>query len=174
MSKQNKRNKMSGLRLKGGIYQIQKRCKHLEGGWLRESTKTSCRSEAESYLIRRLAEIEEAAGRAKENVYLFEEAGLRYLEDIAHKPSAEKMAEHLDQLLPFIGDLPLEQIHEGTIRPFVNHELARGLFPKSINNVIGLAATVLNRTSRVWRNDDGTPLVGDYEQPVYHWKHAKR
>ena len=168
-----KRNTLSGLRLKGGIYHIQKRCRYTASGWLRESTKTSSRTEAEAYLIRRLAEVQEAAKRKEERVYLFEEAGLRkeervylfeeaglqYLEDIAHKPSAEKMAEHLDQLLPFIGDLPLEQIHEGTIRPFVNHELARGLAPKSINNAIGLAATVLNRASRVWRNDDGTPWL---------------
>jgi integrase len=159
MSKQNKRNTMSGLRLKGGIYQIQKRCKHVKGGWLRESTKTSCRSEAESYLIRRLAEIEEAAQRVEERIYLFEEGGLRYLEDIAHKPSAEAMAYHLDLLLPFIGDLPLEQVHEGTIRPFVQHELGRGVAPKSINNGIGLASTVLNRAARIWRNDDGTPWL---------------
>jgi hypothetical protein len=74
MSKQNKRNKMSGLRLKGGIYHIQKRCKHSKGGWLRESTKTSSRAEAEIYLITRLAGIQEAAKRIEEDIYLFEEA----------------------------------------------------------------------------------------------------
>lgn len=81
------------------------------------------------------------------------------MEDIAHKPSAETMAGHLDQLLPFIGALPLEQVHEGTIRPFVDHELTRGLAPKSINNAIGLASTILNRAARIWRNDDGTPWL---------------
>jgi len=66
------------------------------------------------------------------------------------------MAEHLDQLLPFIGNLPLEQVYEGTITPFVDHELACGFAPKSVNNAIVLASTVLNRAARVWRNDDGT------------------
>ena len=116
MSKQNKRNKMSGLRLKGGIYQIQKHFKHLKGGWLGESTKTSCRSEAESYLIRRLAEIEEAAGRAKENVYLFEEAGLRYLEYIAHKPSAEKWQSILTSYCPLSAIYHWSKCMKGLLR----------------------------------------------------------
>ncbi len=51
-----KRNKMPGLRLKGGIWQIEKRCKEAEGGWLRESTGCTSRTEAEEVLIRRLAD----------------------------------------------------------------------------------------------------------------------
>ena len=56
-----KRNRMPGLRLKGGIWQIEKRCKYAEGGWLRESTGKTGRAEAEQILIRRLAELEEEA-----------------------------------------------------------------------------------------------------------------
>jgi len=158
-SKKSKRNKMPGLRLKGGIWQIEKRCKHAEGGWLRESTGTSSRTEAEKILIRRLAETEEEARRQQEAIYLFEEAGLRYLEEIAAKPSADTAAMHLDQLFPFIGDKPLEQVHDGTLKAFVDHETARGKAPKSINNAIGVVSAVLNRAARVWRNEDGTPWL---------------
>ena len=69
MSKQRKttqRNKMPGLRLSRGIWQIEKRCKYSESGWLRESTGTSSRSEAESYLIKRLAQLEEQFHRKKD------------------------------------------------------------------------------------------------------------
>ena len=154
-----KRNTMPGLRLKGGIWQIEKRCRYTKGGKLHESTGTSSRIEAEQYLIKRLAQLKEDAERIQEAVYLFEEAGMRYLEDIARKPSASKIAEHLDQLLPFIGALPLEQVYEGTLKPFVDHELARGLAPKSINNAIGVASTILNRAARVWRNEKGMPWL---------------
>jgi hypothetical protein len=54
---------------------------------------------------------------------------MRYLEDIAHRPSADDAAMHLDQLLPTIGPLPLEQVHDGTLKPFVDAETARGLAP---------------------------------------------
>lgn len=154
-----KRNQMPGLRLKGGIWQIEKRCKYCETGWLRESTGTSNRAEAESILIMRIAEVKQEAERNASCVYTFEEAGLRYLEEIAHKPSAAKMAAHLDQLFPFIGEKVLEQVHDGTLKPFIDHELKRGLAPKSINNVLGVVSAVLNKSARVWRGGDGKPWL---------------
>lgn len=154
-----KRSKMPGLRLKGGIWHIEKRCKETEGGWLRESTGTSSRSEAEAILIMRIAEVRQESERKRACVYTFEEAGLRYLDEIAHKPTAPKNAAHLDQLFPFIGDKMLEQVHDGTLKPFIDHELERGLSPKSINNVIGVVSAVLNRAARVWRGEDGRPWL---------------
>ena len=47
-----KRNQMPGLRQKGGTWHIEKRCRFAPGGWLRESTGTSSRIEAEQILIR--------------------------------------------------------------------------------------------------------------------------
>ena len=154
-----KRNKMPGLRLKGGIWQIEKRCKYAEGGWLRESTGTSSRIEAEQILIRRLAETEEEAQRKAEAIFTFEEAGIRYLEEIAKKPSADDMAMQLDQLFPFIGQNSLEQVHDGTLKAFVDHETDRGLAPKSVNIAIGVVSAVLNRAARVWRTEDGIPWL---------------
>jgi integrase len=154
-----KRNRMPGLRLKGGIWQIEKRCKYAEGGWLRESTGKTGRAEAEQILIRRLAELEEEARRETQGVFTFEEAGMRYLEDIAHKSSAETAAMHLDQLFPTIGPLPLEQVHDGTLKAFVDGETARGMAPKTINNAIAVVSAVLNRAARVWRTEAGTPWL---------------
>lgn len=153
------RNRMPGLRLKGGFWQIEKRCKYAEGGWLRESTGTSSRAEAEDVLIRRLAELKDIAERKAQRVFTFEEAALRYLEDIAHKPSAGTAAFHIDQVLPFIGDKVLAQVHDGTVKPFIDHELARGTAPKSINNALAVVSAVLNRAARRWRADDGTPWL---------------
>ena len=154
-----KRNRMPGLRQKGGIWHIEKRCKHAAGGWLRESTGKAGRTEAEAILIRRLAELEEEARRKTEGVYSFEEAAMRYLEDIAHKSSADTAAMHLDQLLPTIGPLPLEQVHDGTLKAFVDGETARGMAPKTINNAIGVVSAVLNRAARVWRTEAGMPWL---------------
>jgi integrase len=154
-----KRNKMPGLRLKGGIWQIEKRCKDAEGGWLRESTGCTSRTEAEEVLIRRLAAVREEASRKAQGIFTFEEAGLRYLEEIAEKPSAETMAMHLDQLFPFIGSHPLTQVHDGTLKGFIDHETARGLSPKSVNNALAVTSAVLNKAARVWRTEDGTPWL---------------
>jgi len=154
-----KRNRMPGLRQKGGLWHIEKRCRFAPGGWLRESTGTSSRIKAEQILIRRLAEMEEKARRHEAVIYTFEEAALRYLTEIAHKSSADTFAMHLDKLFPFIGDLPVAHVHDGTILPFIEHERQRGLAPKSINNALGIVATVLNRAARVWRDNDGRPWL---------------
>lgn len=154
-----KRNKMPGLRLKGGIWQIEKRCKHAKGGLLRESTRTAIRSEAEKILIHRLAETEIEAQRKADGIFSFEEAAMRYLEEIANKSSADTVAMHLDQLFPFIGQKSLEQVHDGTLKAYVDHETERGNAPKSINNGIGVVSAVLNRAARVWRTEDGIPWL---------------
>tara|TARA_R110002096_G_scaffold422357_1_gene628790 strand:- start:39 stop:1190 length:1152 start_codon:yes stop_codon:yes gene_type:complete len=150
---------MPGLRQKGGIWQIEKRCRFAPGGWLRESTGTPSRSEAEQILIRRLAELEEESQRHEAAIFTFEEAALRYLTEIAHKSCADTYAMHLDKLFPFIGKMPVAHIHDGTVLPFIEHERQRGLAPKSINNALGIVATVLNRAARVWRDDNGRPWL---------------
>lgn len=66
---------------------------------------------------------------------------------------------HLDQLFPFIGQNPLEQVHDGTLKAYVDHESRRGKAPKSIDNAIGVVSAVLNRAARVWRAEDGTPWL---------------
>ena len=154
-----KRNRMPGLRQKGGIWHIEKRCRFAPGGWLRESSGTPTRSEAEQILIRRLAELEEQAQRHEDVIYTFEEAALRYLTEIAHKSCADTYAMHIDRLFPFIGPLPVAHVHDGTVLPFIEHERQRGLAPKSINNALGIVATVLNRAARVWRDEDGRPWL---------------
>jgi hypothetical protein len=62
-------------------------------------------------------------------------------------------------MLPFIGELPLEQIHDGTLKPFIDHELKRDLAPKSVNNALVVITAILNRAARVWRHDDGRPWL---------------
>ena len=99
------------------------------------------------------------ARREAKGVYSFEEAAMRYLEDIAHKSSAVTAAMHLDQLLPTIGPLPLEQVHDGTLKAFVDGETARGMAPKTINNAIAVISAVLNRAARVWRTNAGMPWL---------------
>ena len=154
-----KRNQMPGLRQKGGVWHIEKRCKYCESGWLRESTGTSSRTEAQEYLISRLAELKEAAQRKALGVHTFEEASLRYLNEVTDIPSAGTIAMHLDQLFPFIASYPLTQVHDGTLNRFIDHETARGLSPKSVNNALAVVSAVLNKAARVWRTETGTPWL---------------
>jgi len=58
-----------------------------------------------------------------------------------------------------MGSNLLEQVHDGTLKAFVDHETGRGKAPKSINDAIGVVSAVLNRAARVWRDEQGMPWL---------------
>lgn len=154
-----KQHRTPGLRWRNEVWHIEKRTRFAPSGWIRESTGTSDRSEAERYLIRRLADLEREAQQLDAGHHTFDEAGRRYLSEIVSLSSAEDVALHLSQLLPFIGSLRLEEVHDGTLTEFIRHELERGLAPKSVNNAIGVVSAVLNRAAKVWRDERGRPWL---------------
>lgn len=155
------KTQLTGLRNKNGIWHIEKRVKDYKNGWLRESTgiTVSKRHQAEKYLLRRLSEIEVEIQRQQEGVYLFTDAAFRYLKEISHKTSASTMASHLDQIIPFIGKLTLENVHDSTLSNFIQHEKDRGQSPKSINNALGVISAILHRSAERWRNEQGKPWL---------------
>lgn len=152
---------LAGLRDKGGIWHIEKRVKNYKKGWLRESTciPVSKRRKAEQYLLNRLTEIQAEIERRNEGVYTFTESAFRYLKEISHKVSATTAASHLDEIIPYIGNLTLENVHDSTLSSFIEHEKERGQSPKSINNALGVISAILHRAAERWRNDQGKPWL---------------
>ena len=64
-------------------------------------------------------------------------------------------ASRLKGLLPFIGDIPLHQIHDGTLSPYIDDCMAKGLKKKTINNGLEVVRRILNRAARKWRDEHG-------------------
>ena len=161
------KTQLTGLRNKNGIWHIEKRVKDYKNGWLRETTgyRISERRKAEQHLLKRLNEIQVGIQRQKDGVYTFTDAAFRYLKEISHKTSAPTAAYHLDQILPFIGKLSLENVHDSTLSPFIDHEQDRGLSPKSINNGLAVVSAILNRAAKRWRNNQGKPWL-KYSPPT--------
>lgn len=76
--------------------------------------------EAEQWLARQIEERRKAreyGTRAERN---FADAAEKYLIENVHKASIDSDACHITALLPFVGNLPLRQIHDGTLAPFRN------------------------------------------------------
>jgi hypothetical protein len=59
--------------------------------------------------------------------------------------------------LPYIGTHTLAQVHDGTLKAFIDHKKARGMAPKTVNNAVAVVSAVLNRAARVWRSEKGVP-----------------
>jgi integrase len=64
-------------------------------------------------------------------------------------------------LYPFIGSLPLQQVHRETLAPFVRARLDKGLSPDTVNRELAMVRRILNLASRVWRDEAGYPWLAD-------------
>jgi len=146
------RKRHPGLRERNGIWHIDKQ---VLGYKLRESTGTSCLKAAELILARRIEEIRQATVFGIRPKRTFREAATKFLEEHLHLAGIADYASHLRQLDPFIGDLPLEKVHLGTLQPFIAARRAHGIKTKSINLALGVVRRILNLAARLWRDEKG-------------------
>ena len=126
------RKRSPGLRNRGGIWHIEKQ---ILGCKIHESTGASILEEAELILARRIEEIRQAKLFGVRPKRIFREAATKFLEDNLYLASIGEYAMHLKQLDPFIGDLPLENVHLGTLQPFIEARREQSIKSKSINLV---------------------------------------
>ena len=144
------RKRMPGLRYAGGIWHIQKRVRGY--GVLRESTQSATLEEAEKYLVRRLDEIRQQTVYGVRPKRFFADAAIKFLDEDTSK-SKDINEIFLDQAVPLIGALPLDNIHDETLKPFVEWCRNRGNKSKTINNKLELVRRILNLAARKWRDD---------------------
>lgn len=158
-----------GLRLRGGFWHIDKRYRWAPGGRLREATgyREGELEEAEAYYHRRLVELRETGERGKRPIIVFREAGARYLQEHMHLASIGTAALHLEQLDPWIGNLPLDEVCDDTLQAFKAARLQAGKAPKSINNALALVRRICNLAARSWRYRVGDGAGGEKVGPTW-------
>ena len=101
-----------GLTKQGNIWHINK---VIRGERLCESTRTSCLDEAERYLVKRCHELRERQLYGKRSEHTFMEAATKYLSE-EEKKSLWRDADSLKIAMPYIGDLPLAQVHNDSLQ----------------------------------------------------------
>ena len=144
------RKKSPGLLLRGGTWHIDK---FIYGRRVVETTQTSSLKEAEEYLARRTEGARQANLFGARPVRTFKEAAAKYLRENMHKRSIGDDASRLKGLLPFIGDVPLHQIHDATLKSYVSDNLEKGLKKKTVNNGLEIVRRILNLAARKWRDE---------------------
>jgi integrase len=133
--------------------------------------------EAESWLIFQLETLRKIHLYGIRPKRTFEEAAAKYLLDHQGKVSLLQDIYQLERLMPFIGKLALDQIHDGTLASFIRDRKAKGLAHKTINLGLALVRRILNLAARSWRDEDGKtwletpplitmlPLIGFQREP---------
>jgi integrase len=145
-----------GLLLRKGIWHIDK---VLFGKRICESTHTSDLAEAEMLLAHRVAEARRVHLYGEPKEHTFREAGVKFLKENQHKRSIERDVRTLNVLDPFIGSLPLKQVHQGTLEPYIQWRRKRGQVAGTINREIAVVKRILNLASRYWRDESHQPWI---------------
>jgi hypothetical protein len=72
-----------------------------------------------------------------------------------HKRSISDDAGRLKLLVDYIGDLPLETIHMGTMQPFIHTRRKTGVKTRTINHGLQIVRRILNLAASEWMDELG-------------------
>ena len=151
------RKTITGLSQRNGIWHIDKR---VNGERLYESTGTSDRAEAEKYLIHRLEKLRQQKVYGVRQGRTWREAATRFLLEFKDQPSIHLSATYLEQLDPFIGGIPVNQVDDDTLAPFIRHKLeVDGVSNRTVNIALERVIRILNLAARKWRDEERRPWL---------------
>jgi len=123
---------------------------------------------AQEYVIARSEEIRRRRMFGERPKILFSVAAARYLleKEREQQPSVKTDVYLLDAVMPFIGNMELSRIHDGTLAAFVRARTAEGCARKTINSSLSVVRRILNLSARTWRDPEtaktwleSTPLI---------------
>lgn len=150
------RKTIAGLYERNGVWHIDK---VFRGHRLQESTGTSKREEAEQYLIHRLEALRQQIVYGVRQKRIWREAATRYLIEHSDQPSIGLTAIYLEQLDPYIGDLPLSHVDDATLGKYVHDRMNQGVSNRTINIALERVIRILNLCQRKWRDAERRPWL---------------
>jgi integrase len=133
--------------------------------------------EAEQWLIKRLEGLRSITLHGEREMRRFDQVAAHYLLEFSGKASLVTETYLLQSMMPTIGGLAINQLHDGTLAPYVKARLAAGKSHKTINLGLGVVRRILKFASTKWRDENGNtwlehaplitmlPLVGHQREP---------
>ena len=142
----------------GGIYPGENGTWQVDRWW--KSTRLRQRGfisfeEAERWLIKRLEELRAVVIHGERAPRRFDEVAAHYLLEFQDKPSLVTETYLLQGLMPTIGHLIINQVHDGTLAPYVSSRVAEGRSHKTINLGLGVVRHILKLAASKWRDENG-------------------
>jgi integrase len=144
--------KIPGLTKRGELWHINKK---VNGRRIYESTGTSDLAEAERFLVHKLEGIRQASVYGVRPKRIFREAALKYVRENGQKATLATDICTIKQLDSFIGQLPLETIHRGSLQPFIDARKKDGVKARTINHGLQVVRRILNLASGEWIDEHG-------------------
>jgi len=85
----------------------------------------------------------------------FEQAAAKFVIENQHKRSIDDDASRLKGLMPWIGQLPLDRIHTGSLQPWMEHRRKQGISPGTINQGLQIVRRIVNLAAGEWVDEQG-------------------
>ena len=146
------RKRTPGLFKRGESWHVDKQ---VFGQRIRESTGSNSLEEAEKYLANRIENLRQVAVYGARPKRKFREAATKFLAENQHKKSIQSDAEQLIILDKYIGDLPIEAVHIGTLQPFIEAKKKDGRKNRTINFGLQVVRRILNLAASEWMDNNG-------------------
>lgn len=133
-------------------------CKQVGGETIFARLGAVSQEAAEAWLADRIQRITLAKARGSRPRVTFREAAAKYLRDNRDRlASIEAAAWHVELLLPWIADRPLDEVHDATLEPFVRQRLeVEKVSLTTVNRSKEVVRRILNLAARSWRHENGT------------------
>lgn len=158
---------ITGLqKMPNGIWKIDK---IYRGERIQESTGTCEREEAEQYLIHLLEKMRQRKIYGVREIKTFAQAAAKYLVEHKEQPSIRLTALYLEQVVEYIGHLPLTHIDDEALAAYVRDRKAdsvtpdgkvkKGVSNRTINIAIERVIRVLQLACRKWRDEERRPWL---------------
>jgi integrase len=146
------RKKSPGLFNRKGIWHIDK---HVCGRRICQSTGCAELAKAEAFLAKKVEEQRQAIIFGVRPKRTFEQAAAKFLLENQHKRSLRSDIDRLKNLMPMIGDLYLDQIHNGTLQPWIDYRRKQGRKANTINHGLKVVRHILNLAASEWIDENG-------------------
>jgi integrase len=85
----------------------------------------------------------------------FEEAAAKFVIENQHKRSIDDDASRLKGLMPWIGSLPIDRIHLGSLQPWIDYRRKEGVSVGTINHGLKVVRRIVNLASTDWIDEEG-------------------
>ena len=146
------RKRTPGLVRRQGLWHIDKR---IGGRRVCQSTGTAKVEEAELFLARQIEETRQAQVYGVRPTRSFELAAAKFVRENQHKRTIRDDVAQLKRLVPWIGSLPLNRIHTGTLQPWIEHRRKEGVATGTINHGLKVVRRILNLAQSEWLDENG-------------------
>ena len=146
------RKRVPGLIMRSGKWHIDKR---ILGRRICRSTGTDQLEEAQRRLAKVMEECRQAGVYGVRPSHHFEEAAAKFILENQHKRSLRDDISRIKGLLPWIGGVPLDRVHMGTLQPWIEARRRSGVSIGTINHGLQVVRRILNLAAGEWVDDHG-------------------